>query len=94
MKDLTIDPILYKEAENILDALGLPMDTAVTLFLRQVVLRGGLPFSVTLPEKQSTADTQEIIPEQESFGWMGELFEELLKETESVKAECEQDSEI
>lgn len=92
MKDFTVDPVLYKEAEAILETLGLPMDTAVTLFLRQVVLRGGLPFSVTLPEKAVGSSPAEDIPEEESFGWMGELFEELLKETESIKAECDQNS--
>ncbi len=109
MQNIQIDPTLYREAEAVFAQLGLPIDIAVTLFLRQAVLRGGLPFPVTLPDKSASpvqpeetlsqidipdADIpSEATPAAESFGWMGQLFEELLKETESVKAECEQENE-
>ncbi|MBQ7922669.1 MAG: type II toxin-antitoxin system RelB/DinJ family antitoxin [Clostridia bacterium] len=91
MKSFDIDPALYEEAESILNKLGLPMDTALTLFLRQVVLHNGLPFSVTLPAKTGGSVPAETDEEGESYSWMGELFEELLKETEAVKEEFEQD---
>ena len=39
-----------KEQANILFAdLGLDMSSAVNIFLRQCILRGGLPFNVELP---------------------------------------------
>ena len=91
MKNYDIDPVLVKEAQSILATLGLPIETAITLFLRQVVLHNGLPFSVTLPVKETRPPHDNIVSEGESLGWMGELFEDLLKETEAVKAECEQD---
>ena len=35
-------------AEQLFEALGLNMSTAVNIFLRQAIRRGGLPFDVTL----------------------------------------------
>ena len=47
--NLRIDNDLKSDAEQILNRLGLTMSTAITLFLRQVELTGGLPFPVQLP---------------------------------------------
>lgn len=49
----TISILIYsdikKEATFILQQYGLDISSAVNLFLRQCVLRGGLPFDVALP---------------------------------------------
>jgi DNA-damage-inducible protein J len=34
--------------------LGITMSEAINLFLRQAVLRGGLPFSLTVPKDHAT----------------------------------------
>ena len=44
-----IEPELKDRAEAILSQLGIPMSNAVVMFLKQVVLRRGMPFDVTLP---------------------------------------------
>jgi DNA-damage-inducible protein J len=44
-----IEPDVKENAEMILAQLGIPMSNAVGIFLKQVVLRRGLPFDVTLP---------------------------------------------
>ena len=44
-----VDTSLKEQAESILSQLGVPMSSAITIFLNQVVLRRGLPFEVTLP---------------------------------------------
>ncbi|MDR1310114.1 MAG: type II toxin-antitoxin system RelB/DinJ family antitoxin [Deltaproteobacteria bacterium] len=44
-----IEPDLKKNAEIILTQLGIPMSNALCIFLKQVVLRRGMPFDVTLP---------------------------------------------
>ena len=44
-----VDPDLKHQAERIFDELGLTTSQAVALFLRQVGLRNGLPFSVKVP---------------------------------------------
>ena len=43
-----IDPKLKEQAEYILNSLGLPPSSAITMFYKQVVLRQGLPFDVKL----------------------------------------------
>lgn len=45
------------KAEEILSILGLSMSETVSMFLAQVLLRGGLPFEVALPE----LDDQELM---------------------------------
>ncbi len=44
-----IEPEVKKQAEIVLNALGIPMSSAITMFLRQVILQKGLPFDVKLP---------------------------------------------
>ena len=41
-----IEPELKTQAEAVLDEIGLPMSIAITLFLKQIVQRRGLPFPV------------------------------------------------
>jgi DNA-damage-inducible protein J len=45
-----VDADLKGQAEKTLRALGLDMTSAVRMFLKQVVLRGGIPFDVTVPK--------------------------------------------
>ena len=44
-------PRLKKEAEKVLDHLGLTPSEAINLFYRQVCLRRGLPFAVEIPNE-------------------------------------------
>ena len=44
-----IEPRLKKEAEHVLEDLGLSATQAINLFYRQVTLRKGLPFDVVIP---------------------------------------------
>jgi addiction module RelB/DinJ family antitoxin len=46
-----IEPFLKREAEKILTAIGLSSAEAVRLFYKQICLRNGLPFDLTLPKK-------------------------------------------
>ena len=48
--NLRVNPEVKQEAEDVLKKLGVPMSTAVDMFLRQIALTGGLPFSVSLPK--------------------------------------------
>ena len=45
-----IDENLKKQASELFAQLGMDMSSAMNIFLRQCVLRGGLPFSVELPQ--------------------------------------------
>jgi len=44
-----IEPRLKKQAEGMLEELGLSATQAITLFYRQITLRKGLPFEVVIP---------------------------------------------
>ena len=45
-----IDEELKKQAVELFSQLGMDMSSAMNIFLRQCVMRGGLPFSVELPQ--------------------------------------------
>ena len=44
-----IEPEIKEQAEEILSALGIPMSNAIGLFLRQVIMKKGIPFEITIP---------------------------------------------
>jgi addiction module RelB/DinJ family antitoxin len=51
--NIRIDDHLKEEAESALGELGLTMSAAINIFLKQIVMRGGLPFAVTLPQRRT-----------------------------------------
>lgn len=46
---IRIDEELKRQAVELFGQLGMDMSSATNIFLRQCVLRGGLPFNVELP---------------------------------------------
>lgn len=48
--NLRVNPIVKQRAEQVLSALGIPMSTAIDMYLNQISLTGGIPFAVTLPK--------------------------------------------
>jgi len=62
--NLRVNPTLKSDAETILTRLGIPMSTAVDMFLNQVVLVGGIPFSVTVPKPPVDIDASQMTEEQ------------------------------
>ena len=54
---IRIDKTVKEDANTLFSQLGLDLSSAVNLFLRQCILRNGLPFSVELPRyNQETID--------------------------------------
>ena len=51
-----IDDDLKAQATAIYDALGIDLSTAVRMFFKRSVLVGGVPFSMTLPQKDYKAE--------------------------------------
>ena len=45
-----IDKNLKKQATELFSQLGMDMSSAMNIFLRQCVMRGGLPFDVVVPK--------------------------------------------
>ena len=47
-----VEPEVKKQAELILEQLGIPMSKAIGIFLRQIVLQRGIPFELKLPQSK------------------------------------------
>ena len=45
-----IDENLKKQATELFSQLGIDMSSAMNIFLKQCVMRGGLPFEVVIPQ--------------------------------------------
>ncbi|MBR2676367.1 MAG: type II toxin-antitoxin system RelB/DinJ family antitoxin [Solobacterium sp.] len=57
--NLKVDAQLKRDAEAVLEKLGIPLETAVEMFLNQIILREGIPFPVSLsyvPEEEKDPD--------------------------------------
>lgn len=46
--NIRIDSSLKEEAENIFSELGIPMSTAITMFLKSAIRYGGFPCELTV----------------------------------------------
>ncbi len=49
--NLRIEYEVKRQAEDILDRLGIPRAVAIDMFYRQIIAHNGIPFSLTLPNK-------------------------------------------
>lgn len=46
-----IDINIKEQAEEILKKIGLPRSVAIDAFYRQIIIHGGIPFSLTVPRQ-------------------------------------------
>ena len=51
-----IQPNIKEQAEAILDRLGIPVSVFIDMTYRQVIMQGGVPFSLKIPDKLVTRD--------------------------------------
>lgn len=51
-----IQPDIKKQAEEILERLGIPVSVFIDMAYRQVIMRDGVPFSLNIPDKLITRD--------------------------------------
>ena len=57
---IRIDEATKKQAVELLEGLGINLSDAVNMFLKQVVMRGGIPFEIKYPEyRQEVVDAME-----------------------------------
>ena len=66
-----VEPEIKEQAEQILKALGIPVTSAINLFLRQVVMQNGIPFDVKIPPHPLDASrmTKEELDAELQKGW-------------------------
>ena len=82
--NLRINPDVKKDAEAVLKELGVPLSTAIDMYLRQIVLTGGIPFTISLPDVPRRVDADAMSAE--------ELRTEILRGVEDVEAGNVQDA--
>ena len=49
-------PDVKENAERVLAQLGIPMATSIDMYLKQISLVGGIPFSVVLPKAANSVN--------------------------------------
>lgn len=81
---IRIEETTKKQAVELLEGLGLNLSDAVNMFLKQVVLRNGIPFDVKYPEfKPEVVEAMEEArkisrdPDVKGYSDVDELFKEL-----------------
>lgn len=55
-----VEPKLKASAGKVLGRVGVSTTDAITMFLKQVVLQGGLPFEVRVPNAQTKKAIEEL----------------------------------
>ena len=55
-----IEPALKRPAEQIFAAIGISTSDAIGIFFRQVVLRRGMPFDLSIPNAATMAALEEL----------------------------------
>ena len=58
--NLRVNPTVKEQAESVLNRLGIPMSTAIDMYLNQIYLTGGIPFAVTLPKAPESINADEM----------------------------------
>lgn len=62
--NLRVNPAIKQRAEDVLKRLGIPMSTAIDIYLNQISLTGGIPFAVALPSAPSILNADLMTPEE------------------------------
>lgn len=62
--NLRINPDVKQQAEIVLKQLGIPMATAIDMYLRQISMTGSIPFAISLPKTDDSVNSDIMIIEQ------------------------------
>lgn len=62
--NLRVNPTVKEQAEIVLSRLGVPMSTAINMYLNQISLTGGIPFAITLPKASEDINADVMTDEE------------------------------
>ena len=62
--NLRVNPSVKKQAEDVLKQLGIPMATAIDMYLRQISFTGSIPFQIALPQVPASVDAGAMAADQ------------------------------
>lgn len=87
-----IDDELKAQAAAVYDELGLDLPTAIRMFLKRSVMVGGVPFSMTLPKQDYTAERavramQSLSDAAQKNGTAGMTLDEINTEIAAARAD-------
>ena len=54
--NISVNTDVKENAERVLAQLGIPMATAIDMYLKQISLVGGIPFSIVLPKTANSVN--------------------------------------
>ena len=74
--NLRVNPIVKQRAEDVLTRLGIPMSTAIDMYLNQISLTGGIPFAITLPNAPSVLNA-DLMPSEEIHAKLQEGYHDV-----------------
>jgi len=74
--NLRVNPTVKQRAEDVLARLGIPMSTAIDMYLNQISLTGGIPFAVTLPKAPSILNA-DLMTTEEIHGKLQEGYDDM-----------------
>ena len=83
---IRIDVDLKRDAEELFDALGINMTTAMTMFLKQAIWTQGLPFDVKRGFTQPNHDTIAAIDDVNNNRNMSRTFDSIAELVEDLNA--------
>lgn len=61
---LRVNPAVKERAEKVLSQLGIPMSTAINMYLNQTSLTDGISFSISLPKTPASMNADLMILEE------------------------------
>lgn len=62
--NLRVNPVIKQQAEEVLKQLGIPMATAIDMYLRQISMTGSIPFPLTVPKVPAEVDALQMSASQ------------------------------
>lgn len=62
--NLRVNPTVKRQAEDVLRNLGIPMSTAIDVYLRQISMVGGIPFPIALPKAPASLNADSMSVEE------------------------------
>lgn len=74
--NLRVNPIVKQRAEDVLTRLGIPMSTAIDMYLNQISLTGGIPFAVALPNAPAVLNA-DVMTTREIHSKLQEGYEDM-----------------
>ncbi len=72
-----VEPRLKRDAEGVLERIGLSTTEAITLFMHQVVIHKGIPFPIRIPNKETVAAFRENFSGYKGYSNTKEALDEL-----------------